>query len=61
LKIAAVTAVRTADPTYRPMLEIPDAAPTCSFETQAVAMEDEGPLARPSPKASTTSGTTNAP
>jgi hypothetical protein len=33
------------------MLETPDAAPTCSWETEAVAAEEAGPLDIPIPTA----------
>src|SRR5262245_681101 len=42
------------------MLEMPDAAPTCSAETAEVEAEEAGPLANASPTESTTSGPRNA-
>src|SRR5687767_12300905 len=42
------------------MLEIPDAWPTSSGDTDDVEAADAGPLAMPRPTASATMGTTNA-
>src|SRR5437868_2755710 len=49
--MVAHSAVATAAPTYRAMLETPDAPPTCSWGTDAVAAEDAGPFERPMPTA----------
>ena len=60
LKIVATAATTTDPPMYRAMFEIPDACPTWSCDTTAAAVDadDAGPLARPSPPASTRSGRT---
>src|SRR3954464_15639218 len=42
------------------MLEMPEAAPTCSGATDAVEADEAGPLARPRPTATATRGRTNA-
>src|SRR4051794_20322359 len=47
----AASAVATAAPTYRAMLETPEASPTCSCRTHEVAADDDGPLERPIPTA----------
>ena len=62
LKIVATRATTTDPPMYRAMFEIPDACPTWSCDTTAVDVDsdDAGPFARPSPAASTMSGTTRA-
>ena len=52
----ATRAVATAAPTYRAMLETPEALPTCSCGTHEVAAEEEGPLVRPMPTAIATIG-----
>src|SRR5215210_2162096 len=57
--MVAARAVATAAPTYLAMLETPDASPTCSAGTAAVAAEDDGPLERPMPTAIATSGSRN--
>src|SRR6185503_1591890 len=62
LKIVATRATTTAPPMYRAMFEIPDACPTWSSGTTSVDVDndDAGPFARPSPAASSKSGTTKA-
>src|SRR3954451_8805950 len=58
--MVAASAVATAAPTYRAMLDTPEALPTCSWRTEAVAAEDEGPLDRPMPTAIARTGRRNA-
>ena len=58
--MVAARAVATAAPTYRAMFETPDASPTWSSGTDAVAAEEDGPLDRPMPTAMATSGSRNA-
>src|SRR5689334_3932425 len=60
--VDTVAAAATArdPPTYRAMLEMPEAWPTSAGATAAVDAEDAGPLARPSPIAVTASGSTKA-
>src|SRR5262245_10341929 len=49
--VVAARAVATAAPTYRAMLETPDASPTWFAGTEAVAAADAGPLDSPMPTA----------
>src|SRR4051794_38833948 len=58
--MVAASAVATAAPTYRAMLETPDASPTWFSGTAAVAADDAGPLDRPMPTATATNGSRNA-
>src|SRR5262245_1055791 len=58
--MVAASAVATAAPTYRAMLETPDASPTCGAGTDAVAADDDGPFDMPMPTAIATSGSKNA-
>ena len=58
--MVAARAVATAAPTYRAMLETPDAPPTWCSGTAAVAADDAGPLDMPIPTAMATSGSRNA-
>src|SRR5262245_9554081 len=54
-------AVITAEPTYRAMFEMPDAAPTWAASTELVATDEHGLLERQVPTATSTIGSTNAP
>src|SRR6478609_9875591 len=58
--MVAARAVATAAPTYRAMLETPEAPPTWFSGTDAVAADDAGPLDMPMPTAMATSGSRNA-
>ena len=58
--MVAASAVATAAPTYRAMLETPDAPPTWFSGTEAVAADEDGPFDSPMPTAMATSGSRNA-
>src|SRR6478735_10987034 len=57
--MVAHSAVATAAPTYLAMLETPDAPPTCSWGTEAVAAEEAGPFDIPMPTAIARIGSRN--
>src|SRR4051812_18324051 len=52
----AVAATASEPPTYRAMLEMPEAAPPSAGSTDDVEADEAGPLARPRPTAMITSG-----
>src|SRR6476469_3728370 len=54
--MVAANAVATAAPTYRAMFETPEADPTWLAGTHAVEADEAGPLDRPIPTATATSG-----
>src|SRR6478672_13708100 len=58
--MVAASAVATAAPTYRAMLDTPEAPPTWFSGTAAVDADDAGPLDMPIPTAMATSGSRNA-